>query len=238
MAQTPPAGDAKAPAELPTTSVKLCKLTLTGPSAAIAIVVMLALLVALLIYAKPSLGMLLSGGIWVAFIIFWGVTAQRGAPAKSAESRESRAFHQSLMNGAMLLLFLPIPGLLWRYLPVSPLLVPAGLAVQVAAALLHVWARRHLGRNWSSAVMIKTDHRLVRSGPYRIVRHPIYTAILGMAAGTAIVSGQLHALLGVATITFAYWRKIRLEEQHLGETFGAEYDAYKRESWALIPGLL
>lgn len=78
----------------------------------------------------------------------------------------------------------------------------------------------------------------MRTGPYRLVRHPIYTAILGMAAGTAIVSGQLHGLVGAATIAFAYARKIRLEEQRLGETFDAEWDAYRKATWALIPWVL
>jgi len=58
-----------------------------------------------------------------------------------------------------------------------------------------------------------------------------------MFAGTALVSGELHALLALSIIGFAYWRKIRLEEHRLGEVFGAEYDAYRGHSWALIPGL-
>ena len=235
---TEPRARMPAPDQRPTPTVRIGKLTLTGPLAGVVMLVILGLLVALLIYAKPSLGMLLSGALWVAFMVYWGATAQKAALTQREEPKESRALHQLLMNGALLLLFLPIPGLLWRYLPAGPRPVAVGLAVQVASALLHVWARRHLGRNWSSAVMIKDEHRLVRSGPYRVVRHPIYSAILGMSVGTAIVSGRLHALLGVATIAFAYWRKIRLEERLLGETFGADYDAYKRQSWALIPGLL
>jgi len=56
--------------------------------------------------------------------------------------------------------------------------------------------------------------------------------------GTALVSGQLHALLGLVVIAFAYWRKIQLEEERLRVAFGADYDTYRRKTWALIPGLL
>jgi protein-S-isoprenylcysteine O-methyltransferase Ste14 len=75
-------------------------------------------------------------------------------------------------------------------------------------------------------------------GPYRFVRHPIYTALLAMYAGAATVSGQLHALIGLALAVFAYLRKIRLEEANLMNAFGADYRDYRRETGALFPGLL
>jgi protein-S-isoprenylcysteine O-methyltransferase Ste14 len=77
----------------------------------------------------------------------------------------------------------------------------------------------------------------VRSGPYRWIRHPIYTAIVALALGTAIVSGRWLSLVGVAVFAFAYVRKLRIEEQLLGEEFGAEWQEYRRSSWALVPGL-
>src|SRR5262249_40235736 len=76
-----------------------------------------------------------------------------------------------------------------------------------------------------------------RSGPYKWLRHPIYTGILVMYVGTALVTGEWLAILGLAMVTFAYWRKIRLEEANLNTAFGADYDAYRRETWALVPGL-
>ena len=219
-------------------TVQIGALKLTGPAAVAAALVIVGGVVGLVIWARPSVGMLLSGLIWLGFTVFWSITAQRGAQTKSEESPRSRAVHQRLMNAALLLLFVPVPGLMWRWLPAGPRVVTAGLGVQIAFALLHVWARLHLGRNWSSAVQIMTDHELVTTGPYRLVRHPIYTAILGMAAGTAIVSGQLHGLIGVATMAYAYRRKIRLEEERLADTFGAAWEDYRKRSWALIPGLL
>lgn len=141
------------------------------------------------------------------------------------------------MNGGLLLLFIPVPGLRQSFLPASAAWVPIGLAAQASFFALAVWARRHLGRNWSGRIEIKMDHELVRSGPYRLQRHSIYTAVVGMYTGTALVSGQLHALVGVAMVVFAYGRKIRMEEAKLREAFGAAYENYRRATWALVPGL-
>jgi protein-S-isoprenylcysteine O-methyltransferase Ste14 len=68
-----------------------------------------------------------------------------------------------------------------------------------------------------------------------MLRHPIYTAMLGMFLGTAIASSQFHALIGLALLVVAYLRKTRLEDQILAQTFGADYDAYRRHTWALVP---
>ena len=94
-----------------------------------------------------------------------------------------------------------------------------------------------MGAHWSGEITIKVDHQLIRTGPYRLIRHPIYTAMLGMFVGTAIVSGQTHALLGLALAIIAYWRKIRMEEANLNDAFGDAYRDYRRETWALVPGV-
>jgi protein-S-isoprenylcysteine O-methyltransferase Ste14 len=220
-----------------TAVVKLGKITLTGWSAVAALVVLLVLIVAVTIALRPSLRMLLSAALWVAFVVYWSAAARNAAPAKSTESPESRRLHEILLNGAILLLFIPVPGLRGRFLPLLPLIVVAGLALQTGAILLAVWARRHLGRNWSGAITETVDQQLVRSGPYRLVRHPIYSAMLGMTVGTTLVSGELHALLALVVMAVAYARKIPLEEQHLRSVFGASYDEYRRGTWALVPGL-
>lgn len=224
-----------APSERPRITLQLGPRAVTGPWAIFALLVIIAGIVALLMYARPSPGMLCSGTLWLLFIVYWSAAAKNASPAKRSESLESRRIHQRLLNASLLLLFLPIPFLTGRYLPSGPWFVPAGLVVQVAFALLAVWSRQHLGRNWSGAVTVAVDHQLVRSGPYRLLRHPIYTAMLGMSLGTAIVSGAFHALIGFALMAIAYGRKIPLEERFLSENFGAEYAGYRSESWALIP---
>lgn len=109
--------------------------------------------------------------------------------------------------------------------------------MEAVGLVLAIWARRRLGRNWSGEITIKVEHQLIRSGPYKLLRHPIYTGLLAMYAGTALVSGEWLAIIGFAIAAFAYWRKIRLEEANLKVAFGADYDAYSRETWALVPGL-
>jgi protein-S-isoprenylcysteine O-methyltransferase Ste14 len=111
-------------------------------------------------------------------------------------------------------------------------MVIAGLAILAAFILLAVWARRHLGSNWSGEVRIAKEHQLVRTGPYRWVRHPIYTAVLGMYCGTLLVSGEIHAPIALAIVLLAYSRKIAMEEKALRGTFGAEHEIYRQETWA------
>ena len=174
--------------------------------------------------------------LWIGFSVYWTVAGRNSAPAKTPESRASKWFHQIALNLALLLLLLPVPGLTGWFVPQGlHFLVAVGAIVQAAFVLLAVWARRHLGRNWSGEVRIGVDHELVRTGPYQFLRHPIYTGMLGMFLGTAISSGQYHALLGLAILVLAYLRKTRLEEQILQQTFGAEYEAYRRATWALVP---
>ena len=173
---------------------------------------------------------------WVVFSLYWEAAARNAAAAKKSESKRSRAVHVFLANAALLLEIAPIRGL-GRFVPASWAIMAAGLAVEAIGLYLAIWARRHLGRNWSGEVTIKVDHQLIRSGPYGLLRHPIYTGLLAMYAGIAIVTGEWLAIMGFAMAVFAYWRKIRLEEVNMEVAFGAEYEAYRRETWALVPGL-
>ena len=176
-----------------------------------------------------------SVAIWIVFSIYWEIEAKNAARDRSGESTASRVLHVSLVNAALLLLYIPVPGLNGRYLPAALTLL--GLAIQTGGVLLAIWARRHLGRNWSGRVTLKVDHELVRTGPYRFVRHPIYTALLAMYAGGAVVSGEWHAVVGIVLVSLAYWRKIRIEEANLAGGFGATWDDYRRSTRALVPGL-
>ncbi len=98
------------------------------------------------------------------------------------------------------------------------------------------WARIHLGQLWSAFVTRKADHRIVDTGPYGIVRHPIYTGIILAAIALAIVKGTLIAIGGALLAAFGFWVKARLEEGFLREQLGAEaYDAYRRRVPMLVP---
>jgi protein-S-isoprenylcysteine O-methyltransferase Ste14 len=175
--------------------------------------------------------------MWCVIEIYWDVARKNAAPASSSESRASRWRHLFLTSAAQLLIFLPVHGLRQRYLPASAIVTATGLTLNAIGLALAIWSRRCLGRYWSGEIAIKVEHRLVRSGPYRILRHSICTALLSLYAGTAIVSGELHALIGLALVIFAYLRKIRLEEANLMKAFGAEHSDYPGKAWARLPGL-
>jgi protein-S-isoprenylcysteine O-methyltransferase Ste14 len=98
------------------------------------------------------------------------------------------------------------------------------------------WARLHLGRLWSGSVTRKEGHHVVDTGPYAIVRHPIYTGIIIASLATMAIRGTSVAVAGVALIILGYWIKGRLEERFLRAELGAEaYDAYARKTAMLIP---
>ena len=175
---------------------------------------------------------------YLVMSLYWAATAHQEAPDKTPERGSSRLIHQVLMNGAFLLVILPIPGLRQRVYPDTTTPIIVGAVLAAIGAAFAIWARRTLGRNWSSAVRIAEDHQLVRTGPYRLVRHPIYTGILTIFLGMAIGSGELHAALGFALVALAYWRKIGLEERILQGAFGEAFEDYRRHSRAIIPFLL
>jgi protein-S-isoprenylcysteine O-methyltransferase Ste14 len=237
MTDTPNSAES-APQERPKATIKLGKHTVTGPAATAVIAVMSALITLAIFYSRPSIRMLASASIWIAMIVYWNISARNIRPVAKKEDAKSSLRHQLLLNLAILMLFVPVPGLTRQFLAPTVAAVAAGFTVQAGSALFYFWTRQYLGRYWSSAVAIMKDHQLVRSGPYRLIRHPLYTGMLGMFVGTAIVSGQYHALTGAALGVYAYWRKILIEERALGEAFDAEYEDYKRHSSALIPWLL
>jgi len=224
-----------------TAVLALGPLRLTGRSAQAAVLVLLAGIVALVFHYRARIRatpFTISALLWIAWNVYWSVAATKTGSTVRSESTRSRAFHQYLLLLAFFLLFAPLPLLDRRLLPPGATWVVLGLALQVGFFGLAISARRTLGRNWSGAITEKVDHELIRSGPYRFVRHPIYTAIIGMFLGAALVSGDMHAFLAVAVIVAAYLRKIRLEEQNLAQVFGPRYDEYRRETRALIPWIL
>lgn len=124
-----------------------------------------------------------------------------------------------------------------RFVPKSPWVKGAGLALVVAGVALACWSRHVLGRNWSSVVQLKQDHELIERGPYRVIRHPIYTGLLLAFAGTALKVGDWRGVVAVAIVAVSFWRKLRLEERWLAEQFGPAYANYRQRTKALIPGV-
>jgi protein-S-isoprenylcysteine O-methyltransferase Ste14 len=171
---------------------------------------------------------------WVVFSLYWEIAAKNTAKTKSSETKSSRGIHVILANVALVLEIIQSPRL-GRFLPMSFLIMTGGCAVETLGLFVAVWARRHLGRYWSGEITTKVGHELIRTGPYKMLRHPIYTGLLTMYAGTAVVSGSRLAIVGMVIAIYAYWRKVLLEEVNLRAEFGEDYDVYVHEAWALIP---
>jgi len=177
--------------------------------------------------------------LWLGLSLYWEISARGVSAEKTSEARGSRLFHLTLVALGQGLLLVPIPGYLsTRLFPRSPAVVVAGLGLELASVLFSIWARRALGRHWSGAITTKVDHELVRSGPYRWVRHPIYSGMFGLSLGTFLVAGEVRALVGMVIVVVAFWRKIRLEERHLSAVFGPAYEEYRSSTWAVIPRVL
>ncbi|HWA89682.1 MAG TPA: isoprenylcysteine carboxylmethyltransferase family protein [Rhizomicrobium sp.] len=98
------------------------------------------------------------------------------------------------------------------------------------------WARLHLGALWSGRITRKEGHKVVDTGPYALVRHPIYTGLLTGGLATMILRGSVHVILGFVLLVVGYWMKARLEERFLREQLGAaDYDAYAARVPMLVP---
>jgi protein-S-isoprenylcysteine O-methyltransferase Ste14 len=180
--------------------------------------------------------------VWIAWIVYWRISAAGVKSAQRRESPASRAAHLvPILIAALLLWVNPIPGggvLFERFLPRSYGAYWTGTLLLALGLAYSVWARVTIGRNWSATVTVKEDHELVRSGPYARVRHPIYSGLLLGFIGTAIVRGEWRGVLAALIVLAALWRKLRLEERWMTETFGDEYRHYREHTAALIPYLL
>ena len=187
----------------------------------------------------PHLYRHLITGVWSAWALYWLLAATGTKRTQRREPFASRLTYMlALVAGGLLIAWhrsswgRALDLHLW---PSSALPYCLGLLVLVAGLAFSVWARVHLGGNWSGNVTVKEGHELIRTGPYRYVRHPIYTGILTGVLGTAICAGTLRAALGLAMIAAAFIVKLRAEERFMRETFPGQYEKYREEVPALIP---
>jgi protein-S-isoprenylcysteine O-methyltransferase Ste14 len=115
-----------------------------------------------------------------------------------------------------------------------PELQVIGAILLIIATLFTLWSRIVLGNMWSSVAAVKSGHQLRTDGPYSVTRHPIYTGMLGMLAGTALVYLVALPILVLGLVVFL--NKIAEEEQLMAQQFGEQYAAYKDQVPQLIPG--
>jgi protein-S-isoprenylcysteine O-methyltransferase Ste14 len=119
----------------------------------------------------------------------------------------------------------------------SPVLGVIGALICVSGIALAVWARVDLGRNWGMPMSQKSEPELVTSGPYRVVRHPIYSGLLVAVLGSALVTNLLGLVI-VALLSAYFYYSASIEERNLTATFPTAYPAYRASTKMLIPFLL
>jgi protein-S-isoprenylcysteine O-methyltransferase Ste14 len=179
--------------------------------------------------------------VWIVFLLYWQIKAANTKTTKRLEPAGSRILRVFIFLIAIVLLSttrIPLP---WLYLQLWPAgLWPfwLGAGVTIAGLLFAVWAREHLGSNWSRSVTIKQGHELITTGPYAMVRHPIYTGILTGFLGMAIAICQVRGFIVFVLIFLVFWIKLRMEEQWMRAQFGETYSTYAHRTAALVPYLL
>jgi protein-S-isoprenylcysteine O-methyltransferase Ste14 len=179
--------------------------------------------------------------LWTAWAAYWWVSSRHAKVTVRRESLQSRLLHMVPLALAALLIALPalpIAPLDRHLFPSSGWLFWTGAAITACGLALAVWARRHIGTNWSGTVTIKLGHELVTSGPYAIVRHPIYTGLLLAFLGSALPRGEVRGVLAVLFVGASLWRKLRNEEAWMEEQFGDDYRKYRTKVSALVPFIL
>jgi len=186
---------------------------------------------------------------WLGWYVTWCLAAFWASRAAARPPRKIDWTHRLWSVAGLTLVGLKPSDALRRIPPIGILTHPLWrepswlswtLVAGVAAGFGFCWwARLHLGRLWSGLVTVKADHRIIDTGPYRLVRHPIYTGVIFAALMTALIKASPCALIGFGLFAFGFWVTARLEERFLRDQLGAEaYDAYSRRTPMLVPGLL
>jgi protein-S-isoprenylcysteine O-methyltransferase Ste14 len=183
--------------------------------------------------------------LWAAFGVYWIGTAvlKRSASkrAESTQSRESR-FYRPLR---LLILALTFSLLFWqgiatgflgaRFVPFSSTVSAAGFAAALIGLAVALWARVRLGEYWSDKVVLQEGHRLIRSGPYAYMRHPIYSGVLLGVGGTALVLGEVRGIVAFVMLLVNYSIKAKREENILEHDFGEEFKLHREQTGFLFP---
>jgi len=175
--------------------------------------------------------------LWLLWLAYWLIEARNTAPTLKSESLLTAVVYRGATVVGIVLIF----GLkrqrteLW---PVSVVLLCIAATLMLCGFAFAIWARRHLGRYWSARVTLKEGHQLIESGPYGLVRHPIYAGLLLSMAATVVTIGTLQSVCGYALLVGALIFKLGAEERLLTAHLGPAYQDYQKRVKALIPGVI
>jgi protein-S-isoprenylcysteine O-methyltransferase Ste14 len=180
----------------------------------------------------------IAGRAWFVWVVCWMAMAFFSKSTKRRESPAQRLEHMIPAVLGFVLIFREGFGgdfLSRRIIPETSTLPLLCVAFTILGLLFSVWARFALGSNWSGTVTIKTGHQLIRRGPYRFIRHPIYTGMLAALLATAIAQGLVSGLVGFALILLALYRKARREEKFLAQEFGEGFTEHREHTGMFLP---
>jgi protein-S-isoprenylcysteine O-methyltransferase Ste14 len=176
--------------------------------------------------------------LWGSFFAYWWISALRNrTPLKRVPSRFGFLTTMGVPVGVLVLAASLVAPWIFasRLIPDFLPFVISGLLLVALGIGFAIWARMRLGRNWSSLPAIHENHTITRTGPYALVRHPIYTGILTGILGTGIATGATLVFFCLLAVFVMFLIKIRREEQFLTEEFGEEYERYRHEVKAIHP---
>ncbi|HTR96191.1 MAG TPA: isoprenylcysteine carboxylmethyltransferase family protein [Trebonia sp.] len=172
--------------------------------------------------------------IGIGWVVFWVGWFLAGLTAKSSQRGGwSRLAGLRGVSAIVVIILIRVTMSGHRAIT-SPLLDGIGLAVWALGLALAIWARFYLGRNWGMPMTRREEPDLVTTGPYRLIRHPIYTGIIVAVAGTALAT-SLYGLIGVAVLLAYFAYSARTEERFLTERFPDTFPPYKARTKMLIP---
>jgi protein-S-isoprenylcysteine O-methyltransferase Ste14 len=178
--------------------------------------------------------------LWSVFAVVWVAMSFGRKRAVRKESAAASLAQWVYMGAAFTLLFrhdLELGLLTRRFLPEGAWVAALGILLTALGIGFAIWARLHLGRQWSGDVTIREDHELIATGPYARIRHPIYTGILTGMLGTALIVGEWRGLLAVLIATIGFSFKAKREERFLVEEFGPAFEEHRRRTGFLLPRL-
>ncbi|HVW54519.1 MAG TPA: isoprenylcysteine carboxylmethyltransferase family protein [Rhizobiaceae bacterium] len=176
--------------------------------------------------------------LWVLFALSWVAAAFWADRAEKTAGFSAELPYRAILAVGAILFFIPAHGYNGWLRIWYPGLALAWICVALIAIgfLFAWWARLHLGRLWSGYITRKSGHHIVDTGPYGLVRHPIYTGLLLAVIATMIAKGTVPGILGAILIVIGVFMKARLEERFLRAQLGAaSYDAYKVRVPMLVP---
>ncbi len=177
--------------------------------------------------------------LWSLLGLYWLFSALGTKKIAVDENAGLRVFRLAILGLMLVLLmtdWLRIGPLGWRFLPERAGAIWFGVVLTGAGVGLAIWARHSLGSNWSDKVVLKVDHELVRSGPYRYLRHPIYSGVLLAVAGSALVIGEWRGIAALVLLGTNYYVKATREEKILASNFGEAFAEHKRRTGFFLPG--